>query len=338
MDSESTAEGSSELENPLLLSEDADDYWAAGSDAGRGGQCCVKRRRKRWICCATVGLVLALFAGFGMPLIVDNFVYKGIHGDVVIDSPDADGFEQFKDKSLTGDTTISFYLFNVTNPKQVLRGHKPKLEEIGPFVYTSYQFRSGFEWDKDKDTLAYREHSYYVFNRSLTATQTAGKFVSDDVRVITLNLLFQGMRAKVGTLYWKEICDRLLWKTDMNRLFTERTVREILNGYEEHIDLFGVKIPLKFPGIYPNLTRWNDPAFRKKSVMRVGKKDINKVYELVKVEGSSHVKVECPYGGNPLPGGQYCPHKYPCCQVRWSRSCKRLVQVRSCVVDWIVSW
>jgi len=28
------------------------------------------------------------------------------------------------------------------------------------------------------------------------------------------------------------------------------------------------------------------------------------------------LKAECPWGGNPLPGGQYCPNKWPCCQTK----------------------
>lgn len=317
MDSESTAEGSGGLEDRLLSSDelldDGEAFWADGPENRQKRGWC---SRPRWMCCVLCGILLAVFAGIGMPLLVDNFVYKGIESDVIIDSEAADGFDQFRDKRLTGDTTIEFYLFNITNPKGILRGHKPQLEEVGPFVYNTFQYRSDFRWDEDADTVTFREHSYYVFDREKTLAKTAGRFDSDQVKVLTLNLLFQGMRAQVGTFYWKEICDKLLWKTDMHRLFTNRKVVEMLNGYEEKLEILGFKVPIRFPGIYPNLTKWKDPTYRKKTVMRVGKKDMNQVYELISVEGHKHVRVKCPYGANPLPGGEYCPHKYPCCQVR----------------------
>jgi len=136
------------------------------------------------------------------------------------------------------------------------------------------------------------------------------------VSILTINMLFQGMEAQVGTAYFHLICDQLMWKTDYKRLFSSRTVYEYITGYKEYVSILGVKIPIQFPGVYPNVTKANNPSYQQKSTMLVGESDKKSVYDIVEWRGMSSVKIKCPWGANPLPGGQYCPHKYPCCQSR----------------------
>lgn len=84
-------------------------------------------------------------------------------------------------------------------------------------------------------------------------------------------------------------------------------------GYKEKINILGIEIPIEFPGVYPNLTKSQDPVYKHRTVMRVGVTDEAQVYQLLSVEGQSIVTIDCPYGTNPLPYGQYCPNKSPCC-------------------------
>uniref|UniRef100_A0A7S2RX12 Uncharacterized protein n=1 Tax=Mucochytrium quahogii TaxID=96639 RepID=A0A7S2RX12_9STRA len=275
---------------------------------------------KRKNCCLVVffiGFVLSICIAIVAPMVLAGLKQNGIVDNVVISSEKVGGFKQFQNKSLTGDNYLHFYFFNITNPKGVLRGEKPNLKELGPWVYNAYQLRSDFDWDKENDTLAYREHSYYVFN--VNETKRLSGFDSDNVYITTINMLFLGIPYTVGVTYWEMVCNFLGWKTDEQKLFTKRPVSEFLAGYEVEVEinLFvkTYKIPIKFPGMYPNLTKEEDPSYKSKLVMKVGEQDINQVYDLVSWHGMNELEILCPYGANPLPGGKSgCPSELPCCQ------------------------
>ncbi|XP_076390158.1 sensory neuron membrane protein 2 isoform X2 [Megachile rotundata] len=64
-------------------------------------------------------------------------------------------------------TSINFscYLFNVTNPDEVMRGENPHLVEYGPFTYTEVQEKFISYIDKEMDEIKYTTKSTYTFDR-----------------------------------------------------------------------------------------------------------------------------------------------------------------------------
>jgi len=199
----------------------------------------------------------------------------------------------------------------------MLEGAKPSVEEIGPFVFKSYQYRYNVTWDKMNDTMEYRQHNFYVFDAEQTKINTNGRFETDDVEMLTLNMVFLAMQSQIGDAYWHIVCDYLLWKDDFSRLFTFKTIHELMDGYETDVEILGAKIPIAFPGIYPNYTKKElDPSYINPSVMRVGENNEDDLFQLVQYQGMKTLTSECPWGASSLPGGKYCPNEWPCCQTK----------------------
>lgn len=198
-----------------------------------------------------------------LPFYVNWQIKKGIREQVVMESPESHGYSQFLDRNVQGETTMEYYMFNITNPDEVLAGkEKPRLEELGPFIYNQRQVRADVKWFEKGDALSYRQHVYQIYNRSRTFAATRGRFGRGDfddprrVMITNVNLLFSGVRAQAGDTFWHVICDHFMWKSDFKRLFAVKSVHDWVFGYREPLDLgFGVTIPIPFPGLVPNHTR-----------------------------------------------------------------------------------
>ncbi|KAL7058179.1 hypothetical protein AAHC03_016934 [Spirometra sp. Aus1] len=67
-------------------------------------------------------------------------------------------------------TKFSIYMYNITNPKEILRGQRPKLQEVGPYVYWEISAKENvtpvaFE---ARSSLSYMKRTTYTFDRSLS--------------------------------------------------------------------------------------------------------------------------------------------------------------------------
>jgi hypothetical protein len=268
--------------------------------------------KRSWLC-SICGILLGLLLIIGLPTVVSQGIKAGVRGNVIIDTPEAKGFRQFRNKSFGGSSYMEFYFFNITNPHHVLKGQKPVLEEIGPFVYDQSQIREDFKWSWLLDTLSYRQHSEYQFNRAKTLELSNGKYSTDKVPITTMNLVFSGLKAAVGEKYLWEACEALGWRSELQRVFTTRLVIEMLHGYQEHVAILPHlgEIPVSYPGLFPNVSKTEDPSWKHKSTMKVGALNSDDAYELVSWMDMEEIKAECPWGTNPL---SPCDETYPCCK------------------------
>ncbi|KRT85086.1 hypothetical protein AMK59_881, partial [Oryctes borbonicus] len=78
------------------------------------------------------------------------------------------------------------YVFNVTNPDEILEGYKPVVKEIGPFVYDEYRQKEDIIFEEESDTYTYTQRLIYHFNEELSA-------FPEDTEVTVLNAALQGL-------------------------------------------------------------------------------------------------------------------------------------------------
>jgi len=269
-----------------------------------------KRRCCWWSC-----LFFSIFLMVVLPLIVNYLVRQGVIEQVVMDSEHAIGYEQFRNRSGQGGTDMEYWFFNITNPHEVLKGERPNVEELGPFIYRQTQLRSDLEFNYENDTLSFRQQIYQTFLPEETFKRTNGRFRTDDIPITTINILFFGMKAVVGKEFWHILNDIAMWNTDYKRMFDVRTVNELIEGYVVRHKIGPVTIPISFPGLVPShVDPMTDPEYKYKNMIYMGKKNLDNTNSLIEWgPGKRHAFVQCPWGNNPLSGDCKQFKHNPCC-------------------------
>ncbi|CAH0546697.1 unnamed protein product [Brassicogethes aeneus] len=76
---------------------------------------------------------------------------------------DTDQMEMFMKMPFPFDFKV--YFFNIENPDEVLIGAKPKLKEIGPYIYNLYRWKTNVEWNSTSDEISYNGYERYEFDK-----------------------------------------------------------------------------------------------------------------------------------------------------------------------------
>lgn len=128
-----------------------------------------------------------------------------------------------------------FYFFNVTNAQDVeQRGHKPLLEEIGPFTYKSDWTKKSIENDDIKNIINFKQFKTWKFEPELSIADHKLQLVTLNAPLaITLTLIQSASNAV-----------RLLVTFSLDGLsegfFTKRSVEQLLfDGYPDLLTTVG---------------------------------------------------------------------------------------------------
>lgn len=128
-----------------------------------------------------------------------------------------------------------FYFFNVTNAQDIEQfGHKPKLEEVGPFTYRSEWNKRDIESDDSKSIINFKHFKTWQFEPELSIADHRLQLVTLNAPLaITLTLIQSASNAV-----------RLLVTFSLDGLsdgfFTKRTVKQLLfEGYPDLLTTFG---------------------------------------------------------------------------------------------------
>jgi len=152
----------------------------------------------------------------------------------------AEGSMQYEAwKQANQNITTNYYLFNVTNPDEILTGEKPKLVEIGPYEYKIIQKKLNVELrvNDGKNSSSEENESPSVFDHPTIGYQseliysngqTDIENIAKTHKVTHINLPMMELKSKLGFLQKSKLYD-----LKDEKIFTTNTVYDWLWGFNQ---------------------------------------------------------------------------------------------------------
>ncbi|CAH8648272.1 unnamed protein product [Schistosoma curassoni] len=168
---------------------------------------------------STVALLfLSLMCIIG--LFIFNYLFASLISRKLAILPGSEIFDNWKSPSVP--VYFSIYLYNLTNPQEVLNGGRPRFTEVGPYVYREDRQRNNVEFSGESPpkTVKYQHRIFYYFQPDLSVGP-------DDQGIVTsLDLVTVAINNLPG--YYKMIFFLYTFNA-----FISKTPREIIWGYQD---------------------------------------------------------------------------------------------------------
>ncbi|XP_055708763.1 lysosome membrane protein 2 [Phlebotomus papatasi] len=117
------------------------------------------------------------------------------------------------------------YIFNVTNPEGFLNGEKPKLVEVGPFVYRE---------DMEKTNIKFHDNYTVTFQHKKILQFVPELSVDKNQRIVTPNIPLLTLSTQSNSLgYFLAKTISLMLTAAKYKPFIELTVDELVFGYDD---------------------------------------------------------------------------------------------------------
>lgn len=203
------------------------------------GGCCRSKHTKN--CCLATCIIGAIFILLAIVVLasgaLENFLSKVVLSTMPL-KPDSDRYNSWLNPPVQA--KLTGYAFNVTNPNEVIAGMKPKLQEVGPFVYkavTVKDSRDSLVFNDDGETLTYKPRKFYFLDTEESVGNPDETFIT--VPNIPLITALSSARDKSG--FAKQIMANLVLQTGRGTPFIDISFTGLLWGYEDKLPC--VKIP-----------------------------------------------------------------------------------------------
>lgn len=222
-----------------------------------------------FIVAGVLGVFFGIVLAFVGPLIIDDQIVK----NTVIDPNNAMTYTMWKDVPVP--FFMSVYFFNVLNPKEMLKGEKPMVEQRGPYVYRKRIQKDNITFHAN-NTVSYREYRQYFFEPSMS--------VGPESDIITIpNMLVLGAGVMMEDLpYAVRLMISATFKTFKEGPFLTKTVEELMWGYDSKlVEFLNKYLPGMLPssgkfGLFAEFNNSNTGLF----TIFTGKDDIQNVHKV----------------------------------------------------------
>merc|ERR1712241_75883 len=213
-------------------------------------------------------------------LFIFPVVFKEILDSKLIIKEGTPAYDAWKKPSLP--TTLRVFLFSVENPTEVERGEKPKLEQVGPFVYNEQLERIN-EVFHSNGTVSYDTKKLWFFLEEESASLES-PVTTVDVPILAAAEFVRGN--------WFQEFGMKGMMTARGSLFTTKTARSLLfDGYSDPLLTFGSMfaadngIPMdRFGWFYKrNGTSWSDGRV----TMATGENSLDELGDILDFNGSN---------------------------------------------------
>ncbi|KAG7218788.1 hypothetical protein INR49_019717 [Caranx melampygus] len=189
------------------------------------------------------------------PLIIDDQIVK----NTVIDPKNDVSYTMWRDIPVP--FYMSVYFFNVLNPKEILKGEKPMVEQRGPYVYRKRCQKDNITFHPN-NTVSYKEYRRYYFEPSMS--------VGNESDIVTIpNMLVLGASVMLESLpIFVRLMISATFKTFKEEPFLTKTVEELMWGYDSKLVEFLNKY---LPGMLPSTGKFG--LFAEDDIRKVHKVD-----------------------------------------------------------------
>jgi scavenger receptor class B protein 1 len=140
--------------------------------------------------------------------------------------PSTDFYKQWIDPPV--EAYLTFNLFSLKNPGEFLRGEKPNIEEIGPFVYREYISKENVT-DNQNFTLSFGQRKVYQFRPELSKYNE-----SFEITTVSLAPIVVMDMIKFYPSLAHDLLNMAFGLTNETLLVT-KTANELLFGYQDNL-------------------------------------------------------------------------------------------------------
>ncbi|XP_073532250.1 scavenger receptor class B member 1 isoform X1 [Phyllobates terribilis] len=224
---------------------------------------------KKSIIFGVVGLLLVALGAvlvFLVPVIMKQQVEKNVR----IDPSSGFAYEMWRD--LPVPFFMSIYVFEVMNPKEILLGEKPRVEERGPYVYSERKQKTNITFNEN-GTVSFVEQRTFHFNPEKSVGSEDEYVVVPNILVMVSSLMTRDMSFAIKFML------NTAFVVYSQEPFMNRTVKEILWGYSDpFLDFINTIMPNALPfkgkfGLFADFNNSNTGVF----TVHTGEQDISKV-------------------------------------------------------------